>query len=344
MSAIQLTEVDDATIPAPAAGKIRVFADDVLHEPAYKGSDDVTHPLVGAAGTPGADGADGADAPPLTSFDAGASGAALELDLADGDVQTVDLTANAAMTFTGWPAAPDVGIVVVWFIQPGAGGPFAPTFAAAVDWGQAGEPVWSTDPDAVDIIKFQSIDAGTRIVATVDGRQGPAGVDGADGADGLGVPAGGTTGQVLAKASNADNDTEWADPTTPTPLAWDVDTVDTDESTSSGSFGDLATAGPAVTLTVNTKVRVTVSCGAYSGATMAAAMCVAVSGANTIAAAFGKGVELWVTGSDNTIAGTRVTVLEGLTPGSTTFTAKYARYPSGTANFRFRQILVECLD
>ena len=30
-----------------------------------------------------------------------------------------------------------------------------------------------------------------------------------DGEDGLGVPSGGTTGQVLAKASNADNDTEW---------------------------------------------------------------------------------------------------------------------------------------
>lgn len=31
------------------------------------------------------------------------------------------------------------------------------------------------------------------------------------GADGLGVPKGGTTGQILAKKSNADNDTEWVD-------------------------------------------------------------------------------------------------------------------------------------
>lgn len=51
-----------------------------------------------------------------------------------------------------------------------------------------------------------------------DGAPGPtgdAGADGdpgADGADGLGVPAGGTTGQVLSKVSGADNDTEWADP------------------------------------------------------------------------------------------------------------------------------------
>lgn len=44
------------------------------------------------------------------------------------------------------------------------------------------------------------------------GSQGVAGDDGADGADGLGVPAGGTTGQVLAKNSSTDNDTEWVDP------------------------------------------------------------------------------------------------------------------------------------
>jgi len=42
------------------------------------------------------------------------------------------------------------------------------------------------------------------------GPQGPAGADGADGADGVGVIAGGTTGQALVKASNADYDTQWA--------------------------------------------------------------------------------------------------------------------------------------
>jgi hypothetical protein len=34
---------------------------------------------------------------------------------------------------------------------------------------------------------------------------------GADGADGVGVPVGGTSGQVLAKASATDYDTEWVD-------------------------------------------------------------------------------------------------------------------------------------
>ena len=61
--------------------------------------------------------------------------------------------------------------------------------------------------------------------AGADGAPGPAGADGADGADptvpgppgadgadGVGVPAGGTTGQVLAKNSNTDYDTEWVAP------------------------------------------------------------------------------------------------------------------------------------
>lgn len=39
------------------------------------------------------------------------------------------------------------------------------------------------------------------------------GEKGADGKDGLGVPSGGTTGQVLAKKSDTDNDTEWIDQT-----------------------------------------------------------------------------------------------------------------------------------
>ena len=48
-------------------------------------------------------------------------------------------------------------------------------------------------------------------------------MDGADGQDGVGVPSGGSTGQVLKKASGTDYDTEWAtdntvDPATASPL------------------------------------------------------------------------------------------------------------------------------
>lgn len=45
------------------------------------------------------------------------------------------------------------------------------------------------------------------------GTQGPAGATGATGAAGVGVPAGGTTGQVLAKTSGTNYATAWATPT-----------------------------------------------------------------------------------------------------------------------------------
>lgn len=43
------------------------------------------------------------------------------------------------------------------------------------------------------------------------GPQGNTGPAGADGADGVGVPAGGTTGQVLTKVDGTDYNTQWSD-------------------------------------------------------------------------------------------------------------------------------------
>jgi len=43
------------------------------------------------------------------------------------------------------------------------------------------------------------------------GPQGPTGATGPQGAAGQGVPAGGTTDQILAKISGADYDTQWVD-------------------------------------------------------------------------------------------------------------------------------------
>lgn len=64
-----------------------------------------------------------------------------------------------------------------------------------------------------DTQKFK-IGDGTTAWNTLDygglvGATGSAGANGADGTDGEGVPVGGTTGQVLAKSSNTDYDTEW---------------------------------------------------------------------------------------------------------------------------------------
>lgn len=49
-------------------------------------------------------------------------------------------------------------------------------------------------------------------IGDIVGPEGPEGPAGADGADGVGVPEGGTAGQVLAKASDDDYDTEWVTP------------------------------------------------------------------------------------------------------------------------------------
>lgn len=54
-------------------------------------------------------------------------------------------------------------------------------------------------------------DPGVQGPAGNDGAIGPQGVEGPQGMDGIGVPDGGTTGQVLVKASNVDHDTEWSD-------------------------------------------------------------------------------------------------------------------------------------
>lgn len=45
------------------------------------------------------------------------------------------------------------------------------------------------------------------------GPQGPQGVQGPAGTDGVGVPAGGTAGQVLAKIDGTDYNTQWVDQT-----------------------------------------------------------------------------------------------------------------------------------
>lgn len=58
-------------------------------------------------------------------------------------------------------------------------------------------------------------------LASLQGAPGASGDDGAPGANGVGVPAGGTTGQVLAKTSGADYATGWVDAGSAPSVAWD---------------------------------------------------------------------------------------------------------------------------
>lgn len=87
------------------------------------------------------------------------------------------------------------------------------------DTGPAGPtgPTGATGPAGTDgfspTITITDITGGHRVTITdADGTHSMDVMDGTDGEDGVGVPAGGTTGQVLSKASGTDYDTEWTTP------------------------------------------------------------------------------------------------------------------------------------
>lgn len=74
---------------------------------------------------------------------------------------------------------------------------------------EAGKPA---RPIVVETVAGDVIEVSTGGRPGPQGDPGPAGADGAPGpagADGQGVPTGGTTGQLLRKASATDYDTEW---------------------------------------------------------------------------------------------------------------------------------------
>jgi len=131
----------------------------------------------------------------------------------------------------------------------------------------------------------------------------------------------GTANQVLRVNSGA-TAPEWATLAASSPASASAQ-VNAQESTTSTSFTDLTTAGPAVTLTTGTKALVIVDCqqsnsnnGVYS------VMGCEVTGASSVSPA--------VNDSSGTYAGTAFATrskairYSGLTAGSNTFTAKYA--------------------
>lgn len=114
--------------------------------------------------------------------------------------------------------------------------------------------------------------------------------------------------------------------------------ITTGQGTTSAAYTDMATVGPAVTVTVGTTGKVLVALySAYSnGTSNFALMSYAVSGATTVGAADTRALQT-ATPSD---VRNGMTVLEvGLNPGSTTFTAKY-RSTGGTAGFSGRFLWV----
>jgi len=105
-------------------------------------------------------------------------------------------------------------------------------------------------------------------------------------------------------------------------------TITANESTQSTTYVDLATVGPAVTVTVGDSGLLLVSFGFTLGDTSYTAsgwMGLDFSGANTIAPIDDDSVQLTYVSNYSNIwnAGSRQRVIGGLNPGLTTITAKY---------------------
>jgi hypothetical protein len=118
--------------------------------------------------------------------------------------------------------------------------------------------------------------------------------------------------------------------------------VATNESTSSTSYTNLTTAGPAATVTTGTRALVIISTEIQNGAApgQQGFMGVDISGATTLAATDAEAIKWFNSSGDNSQA-TQVQafIYTGLTAGSNVFTAKY-RAGAGTIFYVNRYISV----
>ena len=114
------------------------------------------------------------------------------------------------------------------------------------------------------------------------------------------------------------------------------------ETTSSTTYTDLATVGPAVTKTLVAGQKVLVGVGCWSNHTTTAhnRMSFAVSGASTLAAADANAFGSQQAATNNDARGMYWTVYTATNSGSHTFTAKY-KTGSATATFLERRIVVK---
>lgn len=117
--------------------------------------------------------------------------------------------------------------------------------------------------------------------------------------------------------------------------------VDTGETTTSTSFADLATAGPAATVTIGAagKALVTISATAKTSGADEVYAGFAVSGASTVGASLADAISFITTHAAGETRSFTM-VISGLTAGSTTFTMKYRVAGAMTATFKNRNITV----
>lgn len=119
-----------------------------------------------------------------------------------------------------------------------------------------------------------------------------------------------------------------------------VSSVLTSETTTSTSFTDLTTPGPAVTVTVGANGILLIGLGgALQNSTSGAEshMSFALSGANTLAASDANDITLQAAAANQFIRAGRVVMLTGLSAGSTVVTSKY-RVSANTGTFTNRMV------
>jgi hypothetical protein len=136
-----------------------------------------------------------------------------------------------------------------------------------------------------------------------------------------------------------------ADSSSSTGIAWRLPSsaiVATSESTTSTSYTDLTTVGPAVTVTTGTAAIVILTAQIWNTeVNRAAYMGYTVSGASTVAADDARALIHTSATASASVRASQIFFHTGLTAGSNTFTAQYKKEGgSGSANFRDRQILV----
>ena len=99
----------------------------------------------------------------------GTSGSTDTIDLEDGNVHNVTLTANCTFTFSNPAAAGTSGSFTLFLNQDGTGSRTA-TWPGSVKWAGGTAPTLTTTASRTDILVFTTIDAGTIWYGAVSGQ------------------------------------------------------------------------------------------------------------------------------------------------------------------------------